>query len=163
MLVACGALACGREPLGPESAALQRVSSVGELYADEDCYSLVVCYRGFLPGEAQAFYAAVNGGGFSPGLSASDRATCENLRTLLNQMRNRGDVGIWTDNWNNWDAVSNWNMGGTAATRGASARSATHSGFENNSFLWFHEVAHVYFDTLDDTVANEWGNKCMRS
>lgn len=147
--------ACRQEPMGPPQEASIRISHGVGLWADEDCYQLTICYRGFSSAEAQQFLNAVNGGGFGTGLSSSELATCDGLKSLLNLMHGRGDTGIWTDVWMNWDAISNWT--------GSSARSATHAGFEGDSYLWYHEAAHIYFNTDNEAVAESWGNRCRRS
>lgn len=126
-----------------------------ELWADEDCYSLLTCYRGFSSAEAAAFYNAVNGGGGLPGLTDTETIICDMLRAQLNSQHARGDAGIWTDNWLNWDAVTNWSSLDDA-------RSGVHTAHVGNSALWYHEAAHSFFNTTDESVANQWGNLCRR-
>jgi len=147
--------ACEQGVTAPAETVQVKVSHA-DFWADIDCYSLVVCYRGFTPAEAQEFMMAVGGGSSSSGLTAYEVAQCDALYNQLMQMKNRGDAGIWTDVYGGWDAVTNWSSPGDA-------RSATHAAHAGNSFLWYHEAAHVVFNSFDETVADYWGNKCQRA
>lgn len=117
------------------------VESVGELWADEDCWSLVVCYRGFNSAEMAGFMNSV-GGGIPSGMSAEDTQTCTALRTHLLYLASLNEIGVWTQPVGNANGLTDLPTG----------RVGMRVGFTSSRFELFHEAWHSVMGLGDNSM-----------
>ncbi len=153
--IAIGATVTGCSDL-PSSPELSATASPAHMWADEDCNSLVVCYRGMDTWEAMLFMGAVGGSPLNTNLSEYDRNMCLLLKQWIIGQQQSGEAGVWTGSWNNRQGVTH-TIGEVAG------RSGVQPQMIGNSYLWFHEAYHSYFLSGDESQANYYAQACRNN